>query len=411
MMKRLALVVTVALGLALPVNAAQIVALDLAPKGNTPARVAEALSPLLVAELARREGMSVISQADVRALLELEANKALAGCSETSCMTDIAGSLGAELMCASTLGRVGNEWVVSLTLIQVDGAKVVRRSTGRAKGGDEEASTAVSLAVHELFRGEMPTELQGPASMTRRGFEAAMAGLRSAILNEKTDPKATRKRVVLDLVQTELDYDVKPKIDMLDLEIRRGRSEANRRALAAKNTRQLEHYLSAMDQYTALWDDLGRVKEIRTRARERGLEPSARPLRFLTPDPMKRPDPAEVRRYLRRAGVARKIVGSALAAYTKNDEKSFVGLWKKDYASNAARELKSGRESDKRRGYRWDLLPVHAHTPELLRRGISSIEDEKKIVVYRRRWRDGNVYDEDSVYLEKEGGRWRISSW
>ena len=91
MMKRLALVVTVALGLALPVNAAQIVALDLAPKGNTPARVAEALSPLLVAELARREGMSVISQADVRALLELEANKALAGCSETSCMTDIGG--------------------------------------------------------------------------------------------------------------------------------------------------------------------------------------------------------------------------------------------------------------------------------------------------------------------------------
>jgi len=411
MRKLLAFVFVAALGLSLPASAAQIVALDLAPKGNTPARVAEALSPVLVAELSRREGMSVISQADVRALLELESNKALAGCSETSCMTDIAGSLGAELLCSSTLGRVGNQWVVSLTLIQVDGAKVVRRATGRAKGGDEEASTAVTKAVHELFRGEMPTELQGPASMTRRGFEAAMAGLRHAILDEKTDPKATRKRVVLDLVQTELDYDVKPKLDMLDLEIRRGRAEANRRALGAKNKRQLEHYLSAMDQYTVLWDDLGRVKEIRTRARERGLEPSARPLRFLTPDPMKRPDKAEVRRYLRRAKQARKIVGSALAAYTKGDEKTFVAMWKKDYAGNAKRELKSGANNDKRQSARWDLLPVHAHTPELLRRGISSMENENKVVVYRRRWRDGEVYDEDSVWLEKEDGRWRISSW
>lgn len=406
-----ALLLVVTLLVALPASAAQIVALDLEPKGNTPKRIAEALSPLLVAELARREGMSVISQADVRALLELEADKQLAGCSETSCMTDIAGSLGAELLCTSTLGRVGNEWVVTMTLIQVDGAKAVRRSTGRARGGDEKAADAVTGAVHELFRGEMPTDLQGPASMTKRGFEAAMAGLRRAILDPNIDPKATRKRVVLDLVQTELDYDAEPKIEMLDLEIRRGRSQAQRLSTAAKSKREHEHYLRAMDQYAALWDDLGRVKEIRKRARERGLEPSARPLRFLDPDPMKRPDKLAVRRYLARARSARDVVGSAIAALRKGDKKTFTAMWKKDYAGNAEREFESERKSDERYGQRWDLLPVHAHPPDLLERGISSIENDDKVVVYRRSWRNKKVYGTDTVYLEKENGRWRISSW
>jgi ketosteroid isomerase-like protein len=141
------------------------------------------------------------------------------------------------------------------------------------------------------------------------------------------------------------------------------------------------------------------------------VEPTARPLRFLDPDPMKRPDSKDVQRYLARARDARKIVGTALAAYKSGDEKTFVAMWKKDYAGNAKRELENGRRYDKKRSYRWDLLPVHAHTPDLLRQGISSVENANKVVVYRRRWKDGKVYDEDSVWLEKEDGRWRISSW
>ena len=100
-----------ALLLSLPATAAQIVALDLKATGNAPKRLAVALSPVLVAELARREGMSVISQDDVRALLELEAEKQLAGCDDAGCMADIAGSLGAELLCTSKIALVGKEYV------------------------------------------------------------------------------------------------------------------------------------------------------------------------------------------------------------------------------------------------------------------------------------------------------------
>jgi hypothetical protein len=395
---------------ALPARAAQVVALDLKATGNVPPRLAEALSPVLVSELSRREGMSVISQSDVRALLEHEAGRQLAGCSDTSCMTDIAGSLGAELLCSSSIGRVGAEYVVSIALIRVDGAKVARRSTGRARGGEEAASEALVAAVHELFKGELESELQGPASMTRRGFEASLAGLHRAVLGEGGEPKASRKRVILDLIQTELDYDVTPKIDMLDLALRRGQAEARRRVLASKSAEERENYLAAIEHYHALWDDLGRVKEIRERARERGVVPTARPLRFLDPDPMPRPERADVQRYLERSKDARAVVQRALAAYKKGDEAAFVALWKQGYEGNAKRELESDRESDKHSGYSYDLLPPFAMTPELERRVIDSLEKES-LVVYKRRYKDGVVYDEDACYLQREEGRWVISSW
>lgn len=389
--------------------AAQIVTLDMKPSGGVPPRVAESLSPVLVAELSRREGMSIISQADVRALLELESDKQLLGCSDASCMTDIAGSLGAELLCTSTVGRVGAEYVVTLTLIQVQGAKVARRSTARAKGGEEAASEALLQAIHELFKGGLPTELQGPASMTRRGFEAALAGLHSAVLDKKGDPRDSRKRIILDLVATELDYDATPKMDALDLALRRGRAEATRRALAARSKQQRDHFVAAREHYAALWDDLGRVKEIRTRARERGVVPSARPLRFLDPDPAKEPEPKDVRRYERELGAGQKIVERAIAAYAKGDEATFVSLWKSDYAGNAKRAFDE-REYDDKRGIRYGLLPLYAATPELLERAISTL-DEGRLVVYRRKLKDGKVEGEENVWLVQEDGRWRISSW
>ncbi|MCP4502344.1 MAG: hypothetical protein GY822_20505 [Deltaproteobacteria bacterium] len=216
-------------------KAAQIVAFDLKAVGAVRKSMAESLSPILLAQLARQDGMSVVSQADIRALLELEGAKAAMGCDEGGCMAEIAGSLGAELLVTSALSKVGREWVVSMTVIQVDGAKILRRSTGKGRGKVEDAATvAIENAVHQLFKGALPTELQGPASMTRRGFKAALAGLHQAMLDPALDPQASRRRIVLDLVATELDYDASPKLDMLDLRIRRERGDCNNRIGKAK---------------------------------------------------------------------------------------------------------------------------------------------------------------------------------
>jgi hypothetical protein len=123
-------------------QAAQIVALDLQTT-NIKKGVKAAVQTMLLTELSRHQGISVVSESDVRALLEHEANKVALGCDDAGCMANIASSMGAELLLKSTLSRAGGEWVVGLTLIRTDTATAFRRSSGQKKGGMAMAKEAV----------------------------------------------------------------------------------------------------------------------------------------------------------------------------------------------------------------------------------------------------------------------------
>jgi hypothetical protein len=215
---------------------------------------------------------------------------------------------------------------------------------------------------------------------------------------------------VLDLVHTELDYDANPKIDLLDLEIRRGSSEIRTQLLTAKDDKDLERYLAALDQYRVLADDLGRVKEIRTRSRERGTIASAQPLRFEDPEPLDRPDPAAIDAYYRAAEGPRQIVAEALRAFEKRDRGAFKRQWLADRPGNADRAFEELEADAKRYKQRCELLPKHAAHPS----DHDSVADawaEGRMVVMMRCFRADKIYDSDRVWLEKEGASWKISSW
>jgi hypothetical protein len=181
-------------------------------------------------------------------------------------------------------------------------------------------------------------------------------------------------------------------------------------SLLAKDGADLERHLRALDQYGALAQDLGRVKEIRQRSRERGLVPSARALRFEDPDPRPRIDPVQLERYRAAAKVPLELASKALAAYQKNDPTGFARHWKKGYETNAGNELESGRRSDQSWGYTYDLLPLHAVSPPMLEQALSVVDDGR-MIVFLRRYKKGQVDDESRVYFEKEDGQWRISGW
>lgn len=393
-----------------PAHGAQIVALDLKAEGDVSPKLARSLNPILLAELSRIQGMSVISQDDVRALLELESNKQRLGCADTGCMAEIAGSLGAELTTASAISTLGGAWVVSMTLINAETAKVIRRSTGKASGDEAAAEQAVISAVHDLFREGLPTEVQGPASLSRRGFQAALAGLRRSVLDVKLDHRPGRRRIILDLINTELDYDANPKLDMLDLEIRRGIGEFRRLMLVAKDLGELEHLVSAVDHYRVINDDLQRVKEIRTRSRERGIVPSATALRFEEPEPQDGPDPIAMGRYQAAAEPLHKLVNEALRAYEHRKLPEFQRFWKSDYAGPAESAYKELESNEKRYKARCEPLPFFATAPDSYESLLSTMKDGRMVVLLRC-FRDGKVYDEDRVWFEQEKGTWKISSW
>ncbi len=404
----LALAVTV---MAAPeVRAAQIVALDLKAVGGVSQELAASLTPTMIAELGRYDGISVVSQFELGALLEHEGNKQALGCDDASCMTTIAGALGAEMVLASTLAKVGSEWQVTLTLISSESAMAVRRSTGSEIGDVSSAGIAVAAAVANLFKDGLPSNMQGPGSMSRRGFQAVLLGFGKAVLDPKGKPKSLRRRLVLDLVNTELDFDVEPKMTLLDLAIRRGIGNIKRDLLMSKDEADLRRYLDGRDQWIVINKDLQRVKEVRKRARERGVAPSARPLRFEDPDPRDEPATAEIARYQKEAQKGRTIVDKAIKALAKRDRKTFASLWQKvDLGEHQFdREIKSMASY----GYKYELLPFHATPPWTYESCISALDNRDLVLrIYLRKLKQGKIYGEDIAYMKRIDGTWKIRSW
>jgi len=405
-----AIAFALAASMAAPAVAAQLVALDMKATGNLAQGTADALTPILVTELGRRPGISVVSQADVKALLEHSANQQMLSCSDEGCMAAIAGSLGAELLATSTLSRVGRKWVVTLSLIEVNQAKVFRRATGEQLGDEEAAVEAVLSAVQNLFKDGLPDDMKGPASMSRLGFKAALAGFTKAIRDPKQDGKGGRRRLILDLVNTELDYDAAPKVDMLDLGIRRQVGSLDNELLTAKDESDFARLLNARQTWLAVRQDLERVKEIRQRSRERGVVPSAQPLRFEDPDPPDWPDPKLVAVYKRDVEPARKVVAQALQAYVKGDQKGFVAWWAKEQQRNGESEFTDGHQSDQRYGYTYQLVALHAIPPWLLEHALEAMQ-KGELLVMLVRFAKGEPDDDAYVYLVREEGKWRIRSW
>ncbi|MDF1563635.1 MAG: hypothetical protein P1V51_11365 [Deltaproteobacteria bacterium] len=138
---------------------------DVRPVGKVDATVVEPLSALLASDVARREGVSVLSAADIRTMLGFEAQKQLLGCSEDqSCLAEIGGALGADLLISSEASMLGESYFVTVVVLETASATGVGRATAEAQGegalvaalrGAIDAALDPALA---RLRGEAPPE-------------------------------------------------------------------------------------------------------------------------------------------------------------------------------------------------------------------------------------------------------------
>jgi len=98
-------------------KAVRIAVLDVQATGAGDRKTVEGLSPLLASEVARRPGLTVVAGSDLRALVGFERQKQLLGCTEGSCLTEIAGALGVAYLVSSECSKVGSTWLLSLALL------------------------------------------------------------------------------------------------------------------------------------------------------------------------------------------------------------------------------------------------------------------------------------------------------
>jgi len=168
-------------------KAVRIAVLDVQATGAGDKKTVEGLSPLLASEVARRPGLTVVAGSDLRALVGFERQKQLLGCTEGSCLTEIAGALGVAYLVSSECSKVGNTWLLSLALLDAGKALALKRLTRRAYTDDSLVDEAVR-AVDELLTALPGATAPGPRLVPLPPAPAAAAPPSAPPLAAGSDP-------------------------------------------------------------------------------------------------------------------------------------------------------------------------------------------------------------------------------
>jgi hypothetical protein len=122
-----------------PVRSVKYVVLRLEAKGGLEPATVGLFSDALVGELRKNPGLTVMTGSDVEAVLGAERQRQLLGCTDTNCLTELAGALGADRVVHGSVGRVGESLVVNLTAVDPKNGRAVASVSERLKGGGDEA--------------------------------------------------------------------------------------------------------------------------------------------------------------------------------------------------------------------------------------------------------------------------------
>jgi hypothetical protein len=108
--------------------------------GNAPAGLTDLLTEQLLVRLSQSGRFShITSPKDLEAALGLEQQRQLLDCDNTSCLSDIAASLGVTYIVMGTAGRLGDTYVLSLRMLLASAGTVVSSASRQVKVDSEAA--------------------------------------------------------------------------------------------------------------------------------------------------------------------------------------------------------------------------------------------------------------------------------
>jgi hypothetical protein len=113
--------------------------------------IATVVAGLLPIELANVDALEVLSAADVKQMVELEAEKEAMGCSDNSCLAELAGALGADLVVFGDVSRLGTLIIVNINLFDSVKARAAGRISIQTKD-IESLPGELTTAVRKLVR-------------------------------------------------------------------------------------------------------------------------------------------------------------------------------------------------------------------------------------------------------------------
>jgi hypothetical protein len=119
-------------------RALRVVVLPVTPLGGVAPETARLFGDALAAELRRRSGVSVVTPADVAAMLGVEKTKQVLGCADARCAAAVGMELDADRIVHGSLGRLGDSLVVNLSAVDPRRGDTPGSASRRLRGEGEE---------------------------------------------------------------------------------------------------------------------------------------------------------------------------------------------------------------------------------------------------------------------------------
>jgi TolB-like protein len=126
-----------------------VLVLPLKATGGVAEHVPEILTSIMLANLERVRGLRTISSNDIQATLEAERASDLLGCTNATCLAEIGGALGADMVAYGAVGKLGSKLSVSVSMFDNRTSTVVARSS-RVCDREEGLPDAAQLVVTDL---------------------------------------------------------------------------------------------------------------------------------------------------------------------------------------------------------------------------------------------------------------------
>ncbi len=128
----------------------KLAVMPMSPRG-IPDATADAMTQILSAELNQIKGVSVISQDDIKAMLNKVALEAKTGCTDNvQCIVEIGAALGLSKLVSGSVGKVKDTYVIAVQLIDTRKAEVQNRVLESFAGDADELKNAVKLAAYRV---------------------------------------------------------------------------------------------------------------------------------------------------------------------------------------------------------------------------------------------------------------------
>jgi TolB-like protein len=132
-------------------HAEKIAIWNLIPQAGVTDKEAAAISSILTGEIERISKNKVVSEAEMRSVVDGETMRIACGAEDNVCIAEIGAALGAPFSVSGTLSKMGDYWIITLQLVDVRKVEVKSRVTKRFKGEVNDLVESVTPLVCELF--------------------------------------------------------------------------------------------------------------------------------------------------------------------------------------------------------------------------------------------------------------------